>query len=172
MLHRCLSPLFCGWKWVTPFRCCHCYSVSFHPSVRGPSTGSSDLNCCSSPIPSPIIWGNLVQFNCWSVCKEELGRKLNCFPGWAFEVQILVSANSLWDYGKCLPKYSSEAIMKSSPTFSPGFSPDFFPSQKLVVCRGHWAACALWRSSAVGTPTLQPRPPRDSSRNDRATACP
>lgn len=141
MLHQCLSPLSHGWKWATPFRCCHCYSVSLHLSVTGPSTGSSDLICCSKlrchsaadPIPSPIIWGNLVQFNCWSVCKEELGRKLNCFPGWAFEVQILGSANSSRDYGKFLPKYPSEATMKSFPTFSPGFTPDSFPSQKPVV---------------------------------------
>lgn len=62
-----------------------------------------------------------------------MGRKLSCFPGWAFEVQILGSANSSQDYGKFLPKYPSEATMKSFPTFSPGFTPDSFPSQKPVV---------------------------------------
>lgn len=161
MLHQCLSPLFCGWKWATPLRCCHCYSVSFHLSVTGPSTGSSDLICCSklrhsaaAPIPSPIIWGNLVRFN--------------CFPGWAFTVQILGSANSLWDYVKFQPKHSSEAIMKSFPTFSPRFTPGSFPGQKLVVYpmgaikTGLPAVMHWWCSSAVGPPTLQLWPPRDS----------
>lgn len=116
--------------------------------------------------PSPIIWGNLVQFNCWSVYKEELGRKLNCFPGWAFKVQILGSANSLWDCGKFLPKYSSQSIMKSFPAFSLGSSQILFPVRSWLCT--WWVPSKLgclqlcWRCSwLVGPPTPQPWPPRD-----------
>lgn len=58
MLHQGLSPLFCGWKWATPFRCCHCYSVNSHLSVPGPSTGSSDLICCSKLRSSSCLLTN------------------------------------------------------------------------------------------------------------------
>lgn len=127
------------------------------------------LNSEAAPVPSPTIWGNLVQFNCWSVCKEELGTKWNCFPGWAFKVQILGSENSLWDYGKLLLKYSSEAIEKFSYLFSMGSPQILFPVRSWVCT--WWVPSKLgclhwWCSSAVGPPTLQPWPPRDSTRNE------
>lgn len=100
------------------------------------------LSSGAALIPSPIIQGNLVQFNCGSVCKEELGRKLNCFPGWAFKVQTRGSANSLWDCGEFLPKYSSESMMKVFLPFLLGSPQILFPARSCCVPDGCHQNCA------------------------------